>query len=72
MKFLDRRQAAAANLIKFVSAEMKAYRYNPPRLLISQKEFIKLLFRSQFPPKSLNLLFILVIMKDMLTDLCGD
>ena len=39
--------------------------------LISQKVFIKSLCKSQFPRKSVNLFFILVIVKDKLTGLCG-
>ena len=34
--------------------------------------FIKLFCKSQFPHKSVNLFFILVIIKDKLTDLCGN
>jgi len=40
--------------------------------LVSQKVFIKSFCKSQFPHKSVNLLFILVIIKDNLTDLCGN
>jgi len=43
---------------------------NPNQIdLISQKVFIKSFFKSQFPHKSVNLFFILVTMKDKLTDL---
>jgi len=38
---------------------------------ISQKVFIKSFGKSQFPHKSVNLFFILVIVKDTLTDLWG-
>jgi len=37
---------------------------------VSQKVFMKSFFKSQFPHKSVNLFFILVIRKDKLTDLC--
>jgi len=37
--------------------------------LISQKVFLKSFCKSQFPHKSVNLFFILVIVKDKLTDL---
>ena len=40
--------------------------------LISQKVFIKSFCKSQFPHKSVNLFFILVIIKDKLTNLCGN
>ena len=39
--------------------------------LISHKVFLKSFCKSQFPHKSVNLFFILVIMKDELTDLWG-
>jgi hypothetical protein len=39
---------------------------------ISQKVFIKSVCTSQFPYKSVNLFFILAILKDQLTDLCGN
>ena len=40
--------------------------------LISQKVFIKSFCKSQFPHKSVNLFFISVMIKDKLTDLCGN
>ena len=40
--------------------------------LISQKVFIKSFCRSQFPHKSVNSFLILVMIKDELTDLCGN
>ena len=40
--------------------------------LISHKVFPKSFFKIRFPHKSVNVFFILVIMKDMLTDLCGN
>ena len=43
-----------------------------PCTLISQKVFITSLCKSQFPHKSVNLFFILVIVKDRLTDLSGN
>ena len=39
---------------------------------ISQKVFIKFFCKSQFRHKSVNLFFILVIIKDTSTDLCGN
>ena len=49
------------------------HRSRPPqaRALISQKVFIQLFRKSHFPHKSVNLFFILVIVKGKLTDLCG-
>ena len=44
----------------------------PGTQFISQKVFIQSLCKSQFPYKFVNLLFILVIIKDELTDLCGN
>ena len=38
---------------------------------ISHKVLMKLFCKSQFPHKSVNLFFKLVIVKDELTDLCG-
>ena len=40
--------------------------------LVSQKVFIKLVCKSQCQHKSVNLLFISVLRKDKLTNLCGD
>ena len=40
--------------------------------LISQKVFIKSFRKSQFPDKSINLFFMLVMMKDKLTNVCGN
>ena len=40
--------------------------------LISPKVFIKLFCKSPFPHKSVNLFYLLVIIKANLTDLCGD
>ena len=40
--------------------------------LISQNVFMKSFCKSQFPHKFVNLFCILVIMKNQLTDLCGD
>jgi len=40
--------------------------------LISQKEFMKLLCNRHIPYKSVNLFFMLVIVKDNLTNLCGN
>ena len=40
--------------------------------LISQKVFIRSFRKSQFPHKFVNLYFILVIINDELTDLCGN
>ena len=37
---------------------------------ISQKVFITSFYKSQFPHKSVNSLFVLVMIKDKLTDLC--
>ena len=42
------------------------------RVVISQKVFAKLFCRSQFPHKLVNLIFLLVIIKDELTGLCGN
>ena len=42
------------------------------RALISQKVFMKLFCKSLFQQKCVNLVFILVIIKDKLTDLCGN
>ena len=39
-------------------------------IFISHRVFLKLFCKSQFPHKSVNLFFILVIIKDKLTDLC--
>jgi len=44
--------------------------HNPD--VISRKVFIKLFCKIQFPHKSVNVLFITEIMKDTLTDLCGN
>ena len=41
-------------------------------LFISQKVLIKSCCRSQFPHKFVNFYFILSMMKDKLTDLCGN
>jgi hypothetical protein len=43
-----------------------------PDDLISQTVLIKSFCKSQFLHKSVNLFFILVIMKDKLKDLCGN
>ena len=40
-------------------------------ILVSQKVFIKSFCKSQFPHKSVNFIFILVIIKDDLANLCG-
>ena len=40
--------------------------------LVSQKVFIKLFCKSQFPHQSVNLSFIVTNMKDKLTNLCGN
>jgi len=42
------------------------------RVLISQKVITKSFCKCQFPHKLVNLFFILVMIKDQLTDLCGD
>jgi len=39
---------------------------------ISQKVFIESSYKSQFPHNSVNLLFVLVIIKDKLTDFSGN
>ena len=39
---------------------------------ISHKVLIKSFCKSQFPHKSVNLFFILIIIKDKLTNLCGN
>ena len=41
-------------------------------MLISQKVFTKTFCRSQFPHKFVDSFFVLVIIKDELTDLCGN
>ena len=43
----------------------------PPRF-ISQKLFVKLFCKSQFPDKSVNVFFILTNIKNKLIDLCGN
>ena len=43
----------------------------PPSEFISHEVFFKSFCKSQFPHKSVNLFFILVIVKDRLTDLWG-
>ena len=40
--------------------------------LISQKVLIKSLYKSQSPYEFVNLFFIQAMLKDKLTDLCGD
>jgi len=40
--------------------------------LFSQKVFIKLFYKSQFPHKSVNLSFIITDTKNKVTDLCGN
>ena len=45
---------------------------SPVTSFISQKELIKSFCRSQYPSKSVNLLFTSVMIKVMLTDLCGN
>ena len=40
--------------------------------IVSQRVFIKLFCISQFPHKSVNLSFIIVIIRDELTNLCGN
>ena len=40
------------------------------KVFISQKVFIKLFFKIQFPHESVNLFFISVVIKDKLTNLC--
>ena len=39
---------------------------------ISQRVFMRLFCKSQFPHKSVNLFFTFAIIKDRLTDLCGN
>ena len=39
---------------------------------ISQRVFIMAFFNSQFPHKCVNLVFVSVMIKDKLTDLCGN
>ena len=43
---------------------------NPVDNFISRKVFIKLFCKSKFPRKSVNSFFILVMIKDKLTELC--
>ena len=40
--------------------------------IISQKVFIKLFRKIQFPHKFVNLFFMLLILRDKLTNLCGN
>ena len=50
--------------------------WSPPRIagpvLISQNVSIKSFCKSQFPHKFVNIFFMFVKIKDMLTDLCGN
>ena len=45
---------------------------SPPVAFISHKVFIKSFCKSQFPHKFVNVFFIIAIVKDELTDLCGN
>ena len=58
-------------LEKFEKLYQEFLKVTTPANSISQKVFITSFRNSEFPLKFVNVFFIIVIIKDKLTDLCG-